>query len=113
MCLSQREYDVSPKQLSNIVWDDEHHLLRIARTTVTFTKMEYRMLSSLRDGRPVAYTILARLMYNRELDGKVRTMMDKLIDRIRGKLRGTGVYVYCVLGYGYFLLPEILSTKDL
>ncbi len=111
--MSQREHEVSPKQLSNIMWDDERHVLRIARTSVTFTKMEYRMLSSLRDGRPVSYVILARLMYGRELDGKVRTMMDKLIDRIRGKLRGTGVYVYCVLGYGYFLLPEILSLKDL
>ncbi|HTI15957.1 MAG TPA: hypothetical protein VL461_15550 [Dictyobacter sp.] len=104
----QNEYNVFSKQLSDITWDDEHHLLNVGRTTVNFTAMEYRMISVLKHDKPISYSILARRMYDRDLDGKVRTMMDKHIDRIRGKLRGSGIYVYCVLGYGYYLLPEII-----
>ena len=42
------------------------------------------------------------------MDEKARLTMDKHVERIRGKLRGTGIYLYCVLGYGYLLLPEVL-----
>jgi DNA-binding response OmpR family regulator len=113
MSVSQTQYEIASKQLQNITWNDECCLVKVARTTISFTAMEYRLLTALRNGRPVPYTVLARLVYHRELDGKARTMMDKLIDRIRGKLRGTGIYVYCVLGYGYYLLPEIFSDEDL
>jgi DNA-binding response OmpR family regulator len=43
-------------------------------------------------------------MYNCEVDPQVREMIDKHIDRLRRKLRNTGLYVYCILGYGYLLL---------
>jgi hypothetical protein len=109
MYLSSHEYNLTSGHLYNVIWDDEHHALKISHTTILFTSMEYCIVSSLRHGRPVSYATLARLIYNRELDRKVRTMMDKHVERIRGKLRGTGVYIYCVLSYGYFLLPEILS----
>jgi DNA-binding response OmpR family regulator len=46
------------------------------------------------------------MAYQYKVDSRVRTMMDKHIDRIRSKLRGTGIYIYCVLGYGYLLLPD-------
>jgi hypothetical protein len=49
------------------------------------------------------------MAYRYQVDDRVRSMMDKHIDRIRNKLRGTGFYVYCVLGYGYLLLPELSS----
>ncbi len=96
-----------------VTWNNERHSLTIGRTTVLLTATEYRLLFPLKHGRPVSYMQLATTMYNRPLDSKVRTMMDKHIDRIRGKLHGSGIYVYCVLGYGYLLLPEVLSFKDL
>jgi DNA-binding response OmpR family regulator len=109
MYLRSYKHELTSSHFNNVIWDDEHHALKIAHTAVLFTAMEYCILSSLRHGHPVSYTALARLIYNRELDRKVRTMMDKHVERIRGKLRGTGIYIYCVLSYGYILLPEILS----
>jgi Response regulators consisting of a CheY-like receiver domain and a winged-helix DNA-binding domain len=113
MYLSSYERKLTSSHFNNITWDDKHHALKVAHTTVLFTAMEYRILSSLRHGHPVSYTDLARLIYNRELDRKARTMMDKHVERIRGKLRETGIYIYCVLSYGYILLPEILSDATI
>ena len=74
---------------------------------IVLTATEYRLLYPLRYGTPVTYENLALLTYNYSFDKKVGVMMDKHIDRIRKKLRGTGIYIYCVLGYGYVLLPEV------
>ena len=76
------------------------------------TVTEYRLLYPLRCGVPVSYADLALEAYNYIIDEKVRTMMDKHIDRIRSKLRGTGIYVYWVLSYGYLLLPEPAQEDD-
>jgi DNA-binding response OmpR family regulator len=99
--------------VGDIVWDSNRHTLTIGSTTVLLTATEYRLLYPLRHGVPVTYANLARVAYNYAIDEKVRTMMDKHIDRIRGKLRGTGIYVYCVLSYGYLLLPELITGDDL
>ena len=92
--------------VSDIQWDTQHHNIMIRLAVVGLTATEYRLLFPLRHGTPVTYADLAWMAYQYDLDEKVRTMMDKHIDRIRGKLRGTGIYIYCVLGYGYLLLPE-------
>jgi DNA-binding response OmpR family regulator len=92
--------------VSDIQWNTKQHTVMVGRATVGLTATEYRLLFPLRHGSPVTYADLAWTAYQYRLDDKVRTMMDKHIDRIRGKLRGTGIYVYCVLGYGYLLLPE-------
>jgi len=96
----------------DIVWDNERHSIIIGDTTVMLTATEYRLLYPLRRGAPVTYANLALEAYNYTVDEKVRTMMDKHIDRIRSKLRGTGIYVYCVLTYGYLLLPELAQEND-
>jgi DNA-binding response OmpR family regulator len=113
MAVAYKKCDAVDTQLPRIVWNDEQHLLTIGRTTVSLTATEYRLLLPLKNNRAVSYTELAYKTYNRELDKRTRTMMDKHVDRIRGKLRGTGVYIYCVLGYGYFLLPETFAVNDL
>jgi len=112
-------YDPAPSgsqeqgvQVSDIVWDSNQHTIRIGTTKVVLTPTEYRLLFPLRYGVPVTYADLAQFVYKYIVDEKMRTMMDKHIDRIRGKLRGTGVYVYCVLNYGYLLLPEILPADE-
>lgn len=100
-------------KISDIQWDSERHCITIGKLTVPLTSTEYRLLFPLRHGTPVTYGELAWLAYNYQVDEKVRTMMDKHIDRIRGKVRGSGVYVYCVLGYGYLLLPEVVGSENL
>lgn len=97
--------------VSDIEWNENHHTLRIGHTIITLTVTEYRLLFPMRSGTPITYADLAWMAYNYNVDEKVRTMMDKHIDRIRGKLRGTGIYIYCVLRYGYLLLPETLPDE--
>ncbi|HLI91832.1 MAG TPA: winged helix-turn-helix domain-containing protein [Ktedonobacteraceae bacterium] len=94
-------------RVSDIKWDNQRHAIVVGKTTIALTPTEYRLLFPLRHGTPVTYATLAQLAYNYTFDDKMRTMMDKHIDRIRGKMRGTGIYVYCVLNYGYLLLPEV------
>ena len=98
-------------RIKDIQWHNDQHAISIKRATVELTKTEYRLLFPLRYGIPVTYTDLAFTVYDCPVDEKVRTMMDKHIDRIRGKLRGTGIYVYCVLSYGYLLLPEVIQDS--
>ena len=99
-------------RVSDILWDDEQRAIIIGGTTVALTATEYRLLYPLRRGVPVTYASLAFEAYNYVVDEKVRIMMDKHIDRIRSKLRGTGIYVYCVLSYGYLLLSELIQEDD-
>jgi DNA-binding response OmpR family regulator len=92
--------------IDGVQWNRNAQSIKIGEATIIFTPTEYRLLSPLIQGTPITYEILARRAYNYSIDNKVRAMMDKHIDRIRGKLRGTGMYIYCVLNYGYILLPE-------
>ena len=101
-----------PARISNIRWNPEQHTIIIRDRVVTLTPTEYRLLSPLLPGEPVTYANLARQSYDRSLDIKVRKMMDKHIDRIRGKLQMTGAYIYCVLNYGYILLNEVFPEKE-
>jgi DNA-binding response OmpR family regulator len=95
--------------ISDIRWDAEHRTIIIGNVTVTLTPIQYRLLFPLRQGVAVTYADLAHVVYHCNVDEKVRTMMDKHIDRVRRKLRGTGVYIYCVMGYGYLLLDELVT----
>ena len=93
--------------IDDIQWNDKQHTIIIGDITVALTPTEYSLLYPLRKGMPIAYADLAMMAYHYTADEKVRTMMDKHIDRIRSKLRNTGIYVYCVIHYGYLLLPEL------
>ena len=98
-------------QFSNIIikeieWDPPHHSLNIQGVKIKFTKTEYRLLYPLRHGSPLTYEELAQIVYNCALDWHTHMMIDKHIDRIRRKLRESGLYIYCILGYGYLLLND-------
>ncbi|MBV9613979.1 MAG: response regulator transcription factor [Ktedonobacteraceae bacterium] len=93
-------------QVEEIEWNIERHTLLIKNRTIALTLTEFQLLYPLRTGLPVTYAELALMVYNCSMDNKVRMMLDKHIDRMRSKLRGTGIYIYCVLGYGYLLFPE-------
>ena len=102
--LMSNEYGIG--QTKRIKLDDEHRTITIGDVTIALTSTQYRFIFPLLYGVPVTYADLARIVYGCVVDEKVRMMMDKHIDRIRGKLRGTGVYIYCVLNYGYLLFEE-------
>jgi DNA-binding response OmpR family regulator len=91
----------------DIRWLNDRHMLIVQNRKIKLTITEYRLLFPLKHGKPVTYAELSLSVYGCSVDEKVRLMMDKHIDRTRGKLRGTGLYIYCVLNYGYILLPEI------
>jgi DNA-binding response OmpR family regulator len=93
-------------------WDAKRRTVTIGGVTVPLTQIQYRLLFPLRQGVPVTYADLAQMAYQCALDDKVREMLDKHIDRVRRKLRGTGVSIYCVLGYGYLLLDELVSSEE-
>jgi DNA-binding response OmpR family regulator len=114
MSLREKLESCGPKvYVSDIKWNHEQHTIMIGKVTVALTATEYRLLLPLRHGVPVTYADLAMMAYNYQVDDKVRVMMDKHIDRIRGKLRGTGMYVYCVLNYGYLLFTEAETNRNL
>lgn len=103
--LVQRE-EGRPLSVQDIQWNHEQRLVTIGDTTVILTATEYSLLIPLKSGRPVSYEDLANQAYSHKVDEKVRMMMDKHIDRVRFKLRGSGIYVYCILNYGYILMIE-------
>lgn len=98
-------------RISSIRWNAEQYSITIKDMRVTFTPTEYRLLFSLQHGTPVTYVHLAPKVYYCALNTTTRKKMDKLVDRIRGKLQGTGISVYCVFNYGYILLDEIISEE--
>lgn len=98
-------------RVSDIRWDSDKLSISIGGVTISLTATEYRLLWPLHHGEAISYADLAALAYDYDVDDKVRAMMDKHIDRVRGKMRGTGIYIYCVLNYGYLLLPEIVPGE--
>jgi DNA-binding response OmpR family regulator len=99
--------NVSTSYRKPIKWQHDRRTIQVDERIIEFTRTEYQLLYPLHAGKAVTYENLAISVYGCQIDQKVRTMMDKHIDRIRGKLYGSGVYIYCVLGYGYMLLSEI------
>src|ERR1700731_1602404 len=89
--------DVSAFYRKPIQWQHDCRTILLDGRVIEFTRTEYQLLYPLRSGKAVTYVELARSVYGCPIDQKVRTMMDKHIDRIRGKLYGSGVYIYCVL----------------
>src|SRR5579875_3825926 len=73
-------------RVSDIKWDNQRHAIVVGKTTIALTPTEYRLLFPLRHGTPVTYATLAQLAYNYTFDDKMRTMMDKHIDRIRARI---------------------------
>ena len=92
--------------LSDIQWLSELHSIQTGQTAISLTKTEFRLLFPLRSGAPLTYAQLASIAFQSPLDASIRTLLDKHIDRIRAKLRGSGFSVYCIKGYGYLLLPN-------
>ena len=99
-------------RINDMRWSTERRTVAIDNVTIKLTPIQYHLLFPLRDGVPVTYADLAYMVYGCAVDDNVRVMMDKHVDRIRGKLRGTGVYIYCVLGYGYLLFDERESEEE-
>jgi DNA-binding response OmpR family regulator len=99
------ETDAPALTLKDIQWNSIQHIITIGEMQIALTPAEYRLLYPLRLGLATSFDQLAYEIYGYDFDERIRSMIDKHIDRLRGKLRGSGVYVYCIVGYGYILLP--------
>ena len=95
-------------QLNDIQWLCELHAIQAGQTIIPLTKTEFRLLFPLRSGSPLTYAQLAWMVFHSPapVDTSTRSLLDKHIDRIRAKLRGSGFSVYCIKGYGYLFLPN-------
>lgn len=92
---------------SGIVWCDQRRTLKIGSRVITLSPLEYQLFVSLRDGEPITYVKMAKQVYHCfSYDRKMRSVIDKHIDRIRGKLLGSGFYIFCIQRYGYVLLAS-------
>jgi DNA-binding response OmpR family regulator len=100
-----------PTKAHDLYWIMEERGLMIGSKVVHFSQREWEILCTLRSLAPVTYEYISRAVYNCRADEKVRIMLDKHIDRIRVKLSKSGMYVHCVLGYGYVLLPSTAVKK--
>ena len=101
--------ELAPKQVpcvSDIRWSDQRRSITVGCRSIALTPLEYQLLLLLQHGTAVTYAHLAQGVYRCSMDKKVREMIDKHIDKIRGKLRGLGFFVYCIHGYGYILMPD-------
>jgi DNA-binding response OmpR family regulator len=96
----------SDARIKDIAWDPLQHSLIIQGVKIKLTKTEYRLLYPLRHGSPLTYDDLAYIVYRCSTDKHTRMMIDKHIDRIRSKLRNSGIYIYCIFSYGYILFSE-------
>src|SRR5260370_15844826 len=94
----------SPVRIKDVQWNTHQHTIIVRHRMVQLTATEYRLLFPLRHVGPVTYSDLADIVYNCPVAEKGRIMLDKHIDRSRGKVRGARIYVYCVLSYGYLRL---------
>lgn len=95
-----------PPSLSNIRWNDQRRGISVGCWSISLTPLEYQILASLRHGNAIKYTRLAKHVYHCSMDKKIRELIDKHVDNIRGKLLGLGFSIYCIHGYGYILLPD-------
>lgn len=100
-----------PVCVNDIQWNAEQRTILIKDMIIRLTPTQYRLIAPLQYGKPVTYAELAHLTYNCPIDEDVRKTMDKQIDRIRIKLHGTGVYIYCIHKYGYMLINEVLPKE--
>jgi DNA-binding response OmpR family regulator len=94
-------------RVKDVQWDAVRRSITVNGIIILLTATQYDILAVLRNGEPVKYTDLARIVYHCTFDEQAHTMIDKHVDRIRSKLRGSGIYIYCVFNYGYILLPEV------
>lgn len=86
--------------------DDASRVLIVDCLLVRFTPTEYRLLMPLLQGYPLSDLDLVRSAFSCDLDSCVRENLDKHIDKIRSKLRPSGLNIYRVAKYGYVLLAE-------
>lgn len=93
-------------RINTLQWNTHQRTLMVRDKVISLTKIEYKLLFVLRHGIPVTYEDVAYTVYNCDIDKRVRVVLDKHVDRIRDKLQDTGLYLYCVLDYGYVLLPR-------
>lgn len=99
-----RLVSLSPVGTHHIQRDDANRILVIDNRLVKFTAMEYRFILPLLDEQAVSDTELAHKVFSNKLEMWMQENIDKHVDKIRTKLRSSGINVYRIIKYGYILL---------
>jgi len=73
-------------------------------TVISFTTTEYKLLLFLLSGKPIKDDDLVKDALGYTIGEWNRENLDKYIDKLRGKVRPTGLNVHRVAKYGYVLL---------
>ena len=85
---------------------DESRVLAVDSLVMKFSPIEYRLLKLLLEGQPVPVLDgeLVQVGFSCGMNSLARENLDKHIDKIRSKLRPSGLNIHRVTGYGYVLL---------
>ena len=85
---------------------DESRVLAIDSMVMKFSPIEYRLIKLLLERQPVPILDekLMQAGFSCEMNSSARENLDKHIDKIRSKLRPSGLNIHRVTGYGYVLL---------
>lgn len=95
----------SPLGTYRIQRNDEIRALIVDSIIVRFSPKEYCLILLLLPGLPIPDIRLAVEVYScNQMDQSLRECLDKHIDKIRSKLRPSGLDVYRIAKYGYILL---------
>jgi len=84
--------------------NDESRTIIVDDVMIRFTPTQYRLLISLLKGSPVTDCNLVYEALSCHLKSLGRDNLDKHIDKIREKLRPSGLNIFRVVDYGYVLL---------
>lgn len=83
---------------------DKNRTVVIDSLLLRFSPTEYLLLKLLLSGQAVSEVYLIQEAFSCEMSPSVRENLDKHIDKIRSKLRPSGLDVRRVTKYGYILL---------
>ena len=85
---------------------DESRVVAVDAMAIKFSPIEYRLLKLLLEGQPVPVLDgkLVQVGFSCDMNSSARENLDKHIDKVRSKLRPSGLNIHRVTGYGYVLL---------
>jgi DNA-binding response OmpR family regulator len=73
---------------------------------VKFTPIEYQLLLLLLQGQVIADSQMVQEAFRSDLNSSIRINLDKHINKMRSKLRPSGLNIHRVAKYGYVLLAD-------
>ena len=95
----------------SIQCSDESRVLAVDARAMKFSPIEYRLLKLLLEEQPVPILDrdLVQAGFSCRMNSSSRENLDKHIDKIRSKLRPSGLNIHRVTGYDMFYLRILID----